>query len=92
MQILRISGPRDGKLACWTLRKQSGFPINESENPYPFLYYKRGGSLHLFSVIGQFTGGSRIVFPRGAVKLVTKTGVQGVGPLAGVGRGHSPLA
>ena len=28
------------------------------------------------------TGGSRIAFPRGAVKLVTKTGVQGVGNFA----------
>ena len=38
------------------------------------------------------TGGSRIAFLRGAVKLVKKTGVQGAGPLAGVARGQSPLA
>ena len=30
-------------------------------------------------------------FPRGAVKLVTQTGVQGAGPMTGVARGRAPL-
>ena len=36
------------------------------------------------------TGGSRIAFLRGAVKLVKKTGVQGAGPLAGGCKGAEP--